>query len=221
LRTLRECADALDPILADLRRLQVPENKDDASRVDGERLPAPTGTTAKTSEGDESTLATEAMNAGDYAAACHHWIRKVGEVYQLLTAAEERHQAATARIVALVTALAACEAREQALKDEIATAREACPSIRRQDYFDAPLLTLINKEVSRGFTLTSQVERLAEKLDAMRSGDTASARHKDFEERLQHEADAVIALVHQQQIQQKQIEELERRVSTLSGLVNR
>jgi hypothetical protein len=47
------------------------------------------------------------------------------------------------------------------------------------------------------------------------------ARIVELEARLQHEADAVIALVHQQQIHVKQIADLERRVSTLSGLVNR
>lgn len=44
----------------------------------------------------------------------------------------------------------AAEARAEALQREIADAREMCPSIRMQDYFDASLLVLINNEVTRG-----------------------------------------------------------------------
>mgnify|MGYP001484364529 CR=1 FL=1 len=39
---------------------------------------------------DYSEQATEAMNAGDYAKACHLWILKVDNVYKLLTIAEQR-----------------------------------------------------------------------------------------------------------------------------------
>lgn len=47
------------------------------------------------------------------------------------------------------------------LRDEIADAREACPSIRMQDHFDDPLLTLVNLEVSRGFNRDAEIRRLA------------------------------------------------------------
>ena len=46
------------------------------------------------------------------------------------------------------------------LTQEIADAREACPSIRQQANFDAPLLALVKLEVSRGFTRDSQLESL-------------------------------------------------------------
>jgi phage shock protein A len=42
-----------------------------------------------------------------------------------------------------------------------------------------------------------------------------------MKERLEHEAAAVAALVHQQQIQEKKIAELERRIDGHKGLVNR
>jgi hypothetical protein len=44
------------------------------------------------------------------------------------------------------------------------------------------------------------------------------ARIVELEARLQHEADAVIALVHQQQIQSAKIDDLERRVSDAQWL---
>lgn len=47
-----------------------------------------------------------------------------------------------------------------ALRAEIADAREACPSIRMQDHFDASLLELVHLEVSRGFNRDAEVERL-------------------------------------------------------------
>jgi hypothetical protein len=62
--------------------------------------------------------------------------------------------------------VAAALQQVQRLEQEIADAREACPSIRRQDYFDAPLLKLIELEVSRGFNRDSEVYRLTQKLTA-------------------------------------------------------
>lgn len=69
-----------------------------------------------------------------------------------------------------VADLLAAEAywREEAgrLHQEIAEAREACPSIRLQDHGDDSLLALVNREVSRGFNRDSEVARLAEKVYA-------------------------------------------------------
>lgn len=55
-------------------------------------------------------------------------------------------------------------AEVERLRDEIADAREACPHIRMQDHFDAPLLKLVNLEVSRGFNRDAEIARLAEAL---------------------------------------------------------
>jgi hypothetical protein len=60
------------------------------------------------------------------------------------------------------TLTASCEeleAENADLKQQIADAREACPSVRMQDNFNAPLLTLVNLEVSRGFNRDSEVAR--------------------------------------------------------------
>jgi hypothetical protein len=45
------------------------------------------------------------------------------------------------------------------LTDEIAEAREACPCVRMQDFFDAPLLKCVEKTVSFGFFWQSQAEQ--------------------------------------------------------------
>ncbi len=46
-------------------------------------------------------------------------------------------------------------ARCEALQTEIAEAREACPIVRRQDYFDASLLTAVNETVRQLFQMQS------------------------------------------------------------------
>jgi hypothetical protein len=60
---------------------------------------------------------------------------------------------------ALILRCEALEAENADLKQQIADAREACPSVRMQDNFNAPLLTLVNLEVSRGFNRDSEVAR--------------------------------------------------------------
>ncbi len=53
------------------------------------------------------------------------------------------------------------------LEEEIAEAREACPIVRRQDYFAAPLKTLIDQEISQLFQWQSRAEKAeAELADA-------------------------------------------------------
>jgi hypothetical protein len=51
---------------------------------------------------------------------------------------------------------------------EIAEAREACPAVRMQDHADAPLLALVNLEVSRGFNRDAEVHRLAAEASKLR-----------------------------------------------------
>lgn len=63
-----------------------------------------------------------------------------------------------AQICLALRAHAATLAKAEQYRDEIAEAREACPSIRRQDYFDAPLLKLVTLEVTRGFMRDSQLQ---------------------------------------------------------------
>lgn len=59
--------------------------------------------------------------------------------------------------------------REVAERDaEIAEAREACPAVRMQDHADAPLLALVNLEVSRGFKRDAEVHRLAAEVSKLR-----------------------------------------------------
>jgi hypothetical protein len=69
-------------------------------------------------------------------------------------------------------------------QQEIAEAREACPIVRRQDYFDAPLLTLIEQEVSQLFQMQSRAEQLEADLTAMR------AEHDALQQVLADEKDA-------------------------------
>lgn len=52
------------------------------------------------------------------------------------------------------------------LRAQIADAREACPSIRMQDHFDASLLELVNLEVSRGFNRDAEIHKLRAKLQS-------------------------------------------------------
>lgn len=54
------------------------------------------------------------------------------------------------------------------LTQEIADAREACPSVRQQCNFDAPLLTLVNLEVSRGFNRDAELDRVAQENDRLK-----------------------------------------------------
>ena len=61
------------------------------------------------------------------------------------------------------------------LNTEIAVAREACPSGRQQQNFDAPLLALVEKEVSRGFWLDSQISDMRARAEAAESA-LAAAR---------------------------------------------
>lgn len=70
------------------------------------------------------------------------------------------------------------------LREEIAEAREACPSIRLQDHFDSSLLTLVNREVSRGFNRDAEVMRLAEKIEQLRDENERlkTPRHETFEQ---------------------------------------
>lgn len=67
-----------------------------------------------------------------------------------------------AEVAGVLHALAAVRAESAAriaeLEQEIAEAREACPVVRRQDYFDASLLTLVNEEISQLFRMQSRAE---------------------------------------------------------------
>jgi hypothetical protein len=81
----------------------------------------------------------------------------------------------------LAEQIAALTAERDTLKAEIAEAREACPHIRIQDHFDAPLLTLISLEVSRGFNRDSA---LAESRAALSTAQAEIARLKDAGEML-------------------------------------
>ena len=66
----------------------------------------------------------------------------------------------------LAAALRAADAARQQAEQEIAMAREAYPSVRMQDHFDDSLLTLVNREVTRGFKLQSRAERAEAEIDA-------------------------------------------------------
>jgi hypothetical protein len=55
------------------------------------------------------------------------------------------------------------------LRDLIADAREACPSVRMQDHADAPLLELLGLEVGRGFNRDAEVARLAQEVERLRA----------------------------------------------------
>jgi hypothetical protein len=67
------------------------------------------------------------------------------------------------------------------LTAEIAAAREACPLVRRQDYFDAPLLTLIEHEISQLFQMQSRAEK-------------AEATHGTLLPYVQHKAECIVWL---------------------------
>lgn len=77
------------------------------------------------------------------------------------------------------------------LRDEIATAREACPSIRMQDHFDASLLELVNLEVSRGFNRDAEIQRLAALLA---SPDPVVGAVPDPQKRFEFDRDATAVL---------------------------
>jgi hypothetical protein len=185
-KAYQECADALDPILADLRRLQSQETKEEeAARVDSLRL-FDLGDLPHPAPGDTSTPRGEWTELGTVPA-------EDGVTYKWPNA-----QQATARILALVTALAACEAREQQFKQALTSiANSSCCGSCQE-------AALVAKHA------------LGAEMNPHDIGGELSLTG-----RLDHEAAAVIALVHQQQIMEQQIAELERRVSTLSGLVNR
>ena len=50
------------------------------------------------------------------------------------------------------------------LKSEIAEAREACPIVRRQDFFDASLLTVVSETVNQLFQMQSRAEAAEQRL---------------------------------------------------------
>jgi hypothetical protein len=153
------CADALDPILAELRRLQVEEKtEEEAARVDMKCV------------SDRQDLSQPAM--GDTSTKSD--VKRLIEV----TDRTGRELIGVYDVDSMLpNAVAICRARHN---------REF---VAAHDY------------------------------DAMKA--VHDVRYQALNARLAHEADAVIALVHQQQIMEQQIAELERRVSTLSGLVNR
>lgn len=74
------------------------------------------------------------------------------------------------------------------LRAEIADAREACPSIRMQDHFDASLLELVNLEVSRGFNRDAEIQRLS----ALLASPDPVVGHK---ERLEAEIETSLAMI--------------------------
>jgi hypothetical protein len=83
-------------------------------------------------------------------------------------------------------------AQLQQARQEIAEAREACPSVRMQDNFDAPLLKLINNEVVRGFKLDSWLADAQRQLQqARQERDTWEQRHEQLR---QTYSDACLAL---------------------------
>jgi hypothetical protein len=199
------CADALDPILAKLRRLQSQESKEEeAARVDSSRL-SHLGDLPQPATGDTSTRRI---------APTVHLTREEREELEELDAAEERNQQATARILDLVTALAACEAREQGLKQQLSE-RQVMTSELDAHADDAGIVSSVRPMLRGSHDSDARLPAT--------DGVTHPSHNtlQDLNDRLAHEADAVIALVHQQQIHAKHIAELERRVSTLSGLVNR
>jgi len=74
--------------------------------------------------------------------------------------------------------LAATHAAHQKLEAEIAEAREACPVVRRQDFFDAPLLTLIEQEVSQLFQMQVRAEKAEAQTAATHAAIRALPRYK-------------------------------------------
>jgi hypothetical protein len=90
------------------------------------------------------------------------------EIVDLLRAFEPPHSSRIPRATEVLDKIRALQAASgspqpeeqiKELKAEIAEAREACPIVRRQDYFDAPLLTLINAEISQLFQWQSRAEK--------------------------------------------------------------
>ena len=67
----------------------------------------------------------------------------------------------------MLAELARERSAREAAEQEIAEAREACPLVRRQDYFDASLLELVNHEIGQLIDMTVQRDRLASRLRAV------------------------------------------------------
>jgi outer membrane murein-binding lipoprotein Lpp len=88
------------------------------------------------------------------------------------TTLAERNEAVKA-VASLSTRYATLTARCEALEQEIAEAREACPVVRRQDFFDATLLTAVNETVRQLFQMQSRCEALAAERDSLRAAQQA------------------------------------------------
>jgi len=71
--------------------------------------------------------------------------------------------------IELLIKLRVLERERDELKAQIGEAREACPIVRRQDYFDASLLTVVNETVSQLFQWQSWAQ------EAIRERDDARA----------------------------------------------
>lgn len=61
-------------------------------------------------------------------------------------------------LLKVAAALRESEARCRQLQAEIADAREACPAVRMDKFAEAPLLALVNEQVSQLFRMQSQAE---------------------------------------------------------------
>jgi hypothetical protein len=81
---------------------------------------------------------------------------------------ELRAEAAEARVTELEATLARVTAEKDEAQAQIAEAREACPCVRQQRFFDASLLEAVNEEVSRSFRLQSRAEQAEAEAHALR-----------------------------------------------------
>jgi hypothetical protein len=90
-------------------------------------------------------------------------------------------------LVRAVADLRATLARVTAERDEaqaqIAEAREACPCVRQQRFFDASLLEAVNEEVSRSFRLQSRAEQAEAEAHALREALAQLPRYVEDEVR--------------------------------------
>lgn len=113
-----------------------------------------------------------------------------------------------AALKAVLQRMAVLDEQVQTLEAEIADAREACPVVRRQDYFDAPLLTLIEAEISQLFSWQSQAEAAVKRTQELE-------RERDRLLKMageEHAAD-IVELVRQVQEQRERADAAERELA--------
>lgn len=82
---------------------------------------------------------------------------------------EELEDAKQQLVVLRPGGLYAWKSKHDELQAEIAAAREACPAVRMQRFFDASLLTLVEEEVSQLFRMQSRAEHAEAQCDVLRA----------------------------------------------------